>query len=38
MGEGVSVVCINWSGVHKCGGVSMQGHLMSKFKSTLVLR
>ena len=35
MGEGVSVVGINWSEIHKCDAVSLQGHLMS---SALVLR
>ena len=35
MGEGVSVVGINWSEIHKCDGVSFQDHLMS---SALVLR
>ena len=38
MREGVSVVGINWSEVHKCDAVSLQGHLLSKFNSTLVLR
>ena len=35
MGEGVSVVGINWSEIHKCDGVSLQGNLMS---FALVLR
>ena len=35
MGERISVVGINWSGIHKYDGVSCQGHLMS---SALVLR
>ena len=32
------MVGINWLGIHKCDGVSLQGHLLSKFNSALVLR
>ena len=38
MGEGTSVVGINWSEIHKCDAISLQGHLLSKFISALVLR
>ena len=36
MGEGVSVVGINWPEIHECDGVSFQGHVISKFNYILL--
>ena len=38
MGEGMSVVSISRLGIHKCDAISLQGHMLSKFNSALVLR